>query len=196
MVEPVELHTERLVLSTPVAADIDAITAACQDPLIQRWTTVPSPYTRTDAENFVNAFVTAGWQSATTRTWAIRRRDDEGERLVGMAGLESIRDGSGEIGYWLVPSARRERIMSEAVAAVLDHGFDPAGVALDRIQWRAYAGNVPSARVARTAGFRFEGTRRLGAAGRDGRQDEWTAAILVTDDRSPAEGWPAETLGA
>jgi RimJ/RimL family protein N-acetyltransferase len=74
MVEPVELHTERLVLSTPVAADIDAITAACQDPLIQRWTTVPSPYTRTDAENFVNAFVTAGWQSATTRTWAIRRR--------------------------------------------------------------------------------------------------------------------------
>jgi len=91
--------------------------------------------------------------------------------------------------------ARGKGVMSEAVAIVVDHAFDADGIALERVQWRAYGGNRPSARVARGAGFRFEGTRRLGAAGRSGREDEWTAAILSTDERTPADGWPAEAVG-
>jgi len=50
---PVTLHTDRLVLSIPTEADIDAITAACQDPEVPRWTTVPSPYTRKNAVEFI-----------------------------------------------------------------------------------------------------------------------------------------------
>lgn len=195
MTEPVVLRTTRLELSVPVADDVDAITAACQDPAIQRWTTVPSPYTRENAENFVNSYVTAGWAAGTARTWAIHRRHVDDLELVGMVGLEGIHDGAGEIGYWLAPAARGEGLMLEAIAAVIDYGFSPDGAALERIVWRALAGNVPSASVARRAGFRFEGTRRLGAVDRTGRADEWTAAILTTDHRSPADGWPSETLG-
>ncbi|RUR01379.1 GNAT family N-acetyltransferase [Labedella endophytica] len=202
MTEPVVLRTARLELSAPVADDVDAITAACQDPAIQRWTTVPSPYTREDAENFVNSYVTAGWAAGTARTWAVRRRrvdvdvHVDGLELVGMVGLEGIHEGAGEIGYWLAPAARGDGLMPEAVAAVIDYGFSLDGPALARIVWRALAGNVPSASVARRAGLRFEGTRRLGAVDRTRRADEWTAAILETDDRSPADGWPAETLGS
>lgn len=192
--EPVELQTPRLVLSVPSGADVDAIADACQDPAIQRWTTVPSPYTRADAENFVNSYVTAGWAAGTARTWAVRSRGPQGLEFAGMLGLEGIRDGEGEIGYWLAPSARGSGLMPEAVAAVIDYGFSADGPALDRIQWHAYAGNVPSARLARRVGLRFEGTRRLGAVGRSGREDEWVAAILSTDPRSPADGWPTETL--
>ena len=196
MVEPVELQTARLVLSAPVAADIDAITAACQDPDVRRWTTVPSPYSRSDAESFVNAYVPAGWRSGAARTWAVRRRREDGADLVGMIGLEGIHAGAGEIGYWLDPAARGAGLMAEAVEAVVEHGFDPVGIGLERIVWRALAGNVASAAVVRRIGFRFEGVRRLGAVVRDVRADEWTAAILSTDDRSPADGWPSATLSA
>src|SRR5699024_791987 len=47
------LHTPRLVLSAPTSEDVPAITAACQDAEIQRWTTIPSPYERRDAEGFI-----------------------------------------------------------------------------------------------------------------------------------------------
>ncbi|RWZ68484.1 N-acetyltransferase [Labedella populi] len=195
MTDPAELRTERLVLSVPTADDVDAITEACQDEAVQRWTTVPSPYGRDAAENFVNAFVPAGWEAGTARTWAVRvRRPDAATELVGMVGLEGIRDGAGEIGYWLAPAGRGLGLMTEAVSAVLDYAFDPDHAALVRVQWRAYRGNRPSARVARLTGFRFEAVRRLGAMGRSGREDEWTAAILADDPRSPADEWPAETL--
>lgn len=197
MTVPVELRTGRLVLSVPTADDVDAITAACQDEAVQRWTTVPSPYGRDAAENFVNAFVPAGWEAGTARTWAVRLRlPDAATELVGMIGIEGIHDRAGEIGYWLAPSGRGLGLMTEAVSAVLDYAFDPDGADLVRVQWRAYRGNRPSARVARLTGFRFEGVRRLGAAARTGREDEWTAALLGCDPRSPADGWPAETLTA
>jgi RimJ/RimL family protein N-acetyltransferase len=197
MTDPVELRTERLVLSPPTIDDVDAITEACQDEAVQRWTTVPSPYGHDSAENFVSAFVPAGWEAGTARTWAVRARGEDGPtELVGMIGVEGIHDGAGEIGYWLAPAGRGRGLMSEAVSAVLDYAFDPDGAALVRVQWRAYRGNRPSARVARLAGFRFEGLRRLGAAGRSGREDEWTAALLATDPHSPADGWPDEALPA
>lgn len=203
MTTPTVLHTGRLLLSVPTSDDVDAIAEACQEDSIQRWTTVPSPYSRGDAQTFVDEFVAGGWRSGTTRTWAIRldgEADTTGDgngspTLVGMIGLEAIADGGAEIGYWLVSSARGRGVMSEAVAAVLDHAFDADGIALERVQWRAYRGNRPSAAVAWKAGFRFEGTRRLGAVGRSGREDEWTAAILSTDERSPADGWPEEAVG-
>ncbi len=50
---PVTLRTARLVLSVPTEADVDAIAEAAQDPEVPRWTTLPSPYARADAEEFI-----------------------------------------------------------------------------------------------------------------------------------------------
>ena len=47
------LRDDDLVLRPKRPDDADAITAACQDPEIARWTFVPSPYTRADAEHFI-----------------------------------------------------------------------------------------------------------------------------------------------
>ena len=54
-IEPVELQAGDLLLRPFVPADAGAVFSACQDPEIQRWTTVPVPYTRDDAEEFVAA---------------------------------------------------------------------------------------------------------------------------------------------
>ena len=39
-----ELADDAIRLRAPIAADVPAITAACQDPDIQRFTFVPVPY--------------------------------------------------------------------------------------------------------------------------------------------------------
>jgi RimJ/RimL family protein N-acetyltransferase len=182
----VALRTPRLTLRPPVLDDVDAIAVACQDPGIQRYVPVPVPYRQEDAADYVTGFCDPGWASGDRLTWAVL----EDGALVGTVGLDDVADGAAELGYWLAPEARGRGVMREAAAAVVDHGFDPgSGLGLARIGWRAYAGNVASAAVARGLGFRFEGVARLGAVGRRGREDDWLAGLLATDDRAPRP-WP------
>lgn len=179
--KPVTLRTERLVLSSPDASDIDAIYEACQDPLIQRFTTVPSPYQRADAEGFVE-LVASWWEAVTETTWAIRH---EGE-LVGMVGLHRLGKGDGEIGYWMAPSARGRGLLTEASTAVIDWALSTDGLGLARIEWRAVAENTASARVAQRLGFRFEGSSRAALVTGDAkRHDALIAGLLASDDRAP-----------
>ncbi|MEJ1087187.1 GNAT family protein [Microbacterium sp. Mu-80] len=184
--EPVTLRTERLVLSIPTEADADAITSACQDPEVPRWTTVPSPYTRQDAVDFV-ALVAGWWAEGVETVWAIRFDG----RLAGMIGLHRIaphpHGGEAEIGFWGVAEFRGQGLMGEAALAVIDYAFDELKLA--RVAWRAVAGNVPSARTARGLGFRYEGMLRQGLTSSRGRDDGWVAGLLASDDRTPVE-WP------
>lgn len=204
------LRTARLTLSAPTMADAAAITAACQDPAIQEWTTIPSPYGRSDAEGFIT-IVADGWKSGKSPNWALRlagvaqgndgRGGAQGETaLVGMVGLVDEGSGSAELGFWLAPDGRGQGLMDEAVEAICRYGFDQMG--LDRISWRAHVGNLGSAAVARRAGFRYEGTMRLGAIQRGARIDQWLAGRLASDGpltpevlADVAATWPAETFG-
>lgn len=179
--QPVTLRTARLELSAPRADDVDALYDACQDPAIQRYTRVPSPYSRADAERFVDA-VAEQWAGELHRTWVIR----EGATLVGTIGLYRLDgQGNGELGYWMAPDQRGGGRLREAAEAVLDWGFSAEGAGLTRIEWRAVVGNEPSARVARALGFRFEGTLRQALVNSHGRDDGWIAALLSTDERMP-----------
>ena len=182
--EPVTLRTPRLELSIPTDFDVDAITIAAQDPEVPRWTTLPSPYERSHAEDFVDR---AGewWHTGTELTWAIRT----GGSWIGMMGLHGAQPGgAAEIGFWMAASARGHGYVTEAARAVIDFGFaEPLGLA--RIQWRAVVGNLASARTARSLGFRYEGLLRQGLSDVRGRHDGWIAALLPTDDRAP-QTWP------
>lgn len=184
--EPATLTTERLVLSIPTTDDIDAIDAACQDPEIAKWTTVPSPYTREHAVDFV-ALAASAWDADAEFIWAIRQDDV----LIGMIGLHNVRahtaGADAEIGFWLVPDARGRGILSEASRVVIDWAFAERGMV--RLGWRAVAGNLASARAARALGFHYEGFQRLALTSPRGRDDGWFAGLLATDDRKPVD-WP------
>ncbi|GAA4489375.1 GNAT family N-acetyltransferase [Rhodococcus olei] len=176
-----------LALTPPTPADVDRITACCQDPSIGRWTTMPVPYRRADAEAFVTEVVPAGWADRRP-TWALRRDPDA--PVVGMIGLAAGDASAAEVGYWLDAAARGHGLMTRALTLVCDFAFRPDTLALERIGWRALVGNTASAAVARRVGFRFEGTARSGGLQRGVRRDMWVAGLLPTDPRSPAEGWP------
>lgn len=181
------LCTRRLELRPWAEADIDAITAACQDPEIQRYVPVPVPYERSDAEAYVRRTVPLGRAEGTDVVFGVYSVSDG--LPVAAVGLHRIRHldnpcgGVGEIGYWTAPEARGRGYMTEAVREVCRWGFADLGLA--RIEWLAVAGNAASWRVVEKLGFTREGTLRAYTVHRGERVDMWIASLL----RAEAVGW-------
>lgn len=154
--EPVTLSTERLSLRMFTPDDTDETYEACQDPDIQRWTTVPSPYARVDAEGFIGGMVPDGWRHDTEYTFAVRTRG--GGPLVAAASLHHPRSGAWEVGFWTAKEHRGRGYMTETVLALARWAFTDLGCT--RLEWRAEVGNTGSRTVAEKAGFTVEGTLR------------------------------------
>ncbi|WP_402465956.1 GNAT family N-acetyltransferase [Isoptericola aurantiacus] len=195
--EPFVLRSARVTLSAPTTADIDRIAAACADPAVAEWTTVPAPYTRSDAEQFVTGFVPRGWADGTDHTWAVRPAGQVDGPVLGMMGVSCApsvpgAERAGEIGYWTAPEARGQGLTTAAGRLVADWALDPDGLGLVRLQWLAFVGNWGSRRVAWKLGFRFEGTMRRHGSQRGVLRDDWVGSLLPGDPREPSEPWPAE----
>ena len=122
---------------------------------------MPHPYTLADAEAYV------------------RQRLDEPDRLifcidldgqaVGGIGLhpgDDVNRLTAELGYWLAEQLWGRGIMTAAVGAIVEHGFDQ--LPLERIEAYVYANNPASARVLEKTGFTFEGRLRRSVI-KDGR---------------------------
>lgn len=148
-----------LQLWQPGVDDVAAIHRACQDPLVQRFTRVPTPYRREHAEGFVRMVAEAAEAGASVvRLWSAGPRDD----LGGCVGVELDGHGNGEVGYWTAPAARGRGDTTRAVAALLRTVLAEHRVASLELQ----ATNPRSEAIARRLGFRHVGTRR--AAHHDG----------------------------
>jgi RimJ/RimL family protein N-acetyltransferase len=176
------LTTRRLLLRPIGPDDVQAVYAACQDPQIQRWTTVPSPYLLEHAEQFACDYAPKAWAAGDAAVFGVT--DLGNGELLASVGLHFDRgrdDGIAEIGYWTAPSARGRGITTEAVAAVCLWGFTSCGV--QRLEWYAEVGNVPSRRVAEKVGFSIEGTLRSFLLRPEGeRVDGWVGSLLGTHE--------------
>ncbi|CAG6396769.1 GNAT family N-acetyltransferase [Streptomyces cocklensis] len=180
--EPVTLTTSRLTLRPLEPSDVDAVLAACQDPEIPRWTTVPSPYTHEHAVDFVERISPEGWRDDTLYNFGVFTR--ESGALVSSMGLVRLAQlpapgRQAELGYWTVKEQRGQGYTAEAGRAVCDWAFSALGV--ERLEWFAEAGNVASRAVALRIGFVMEGTLRSKTVQRGTRRDTWSAALLPSD---------------
>ncbi|MER5769096.1 GNAT family N-acetyltransferase [Streptomyces sp. NPDC001985] len=176
--EPITLTTERLLLRTFTDSDTEAVHQACQDPDIQRWTTVPSPYGLRHAEEFTRKLVPEGWEAGTMCTFAVLPR--AGGPLMGSVGV-TLRTYSGtwEIGFWTAKEHRGRGVMTESVRAVAHLLFTRLGAT--RLEWRAEVGNTASRAVAERAGFTVEGELRAGLLNKDTLRDIWVGSLLPSD---------------
>lgn len=176
--EPITLTTDRLLLRPFVPGDADALHAACQDPGIQRWTVVPSPYGRADAELFARQLSPGGWQDDSMYNFAVVLRD--GGALAGALGIKRRTEpGTYEVGFWTARNHRGLGYTTEAVLRAAHWTF--TSLAGDRLEWRAETGNLPSRAVALRAGFRMEGDQRSGLVNKGVRRDTWVGALLPSD---------------
>jgi RimJ/RimL family protein N-acetyltransferase len=174
-VEPVEITAGRLHLRPFGPADEDAVYAACQDPEIQRWTRVPSPYSLADARQFVTLQAPAGWRDDREYTFAVV--DATSATLLASVSVRGpTADRTGEIGYWVAAAARGQGVATQAVAAVCRWGFATVGYA--RIDWYAAVGNDGSRRVAEKVGFTVEGVMRSRLELGGVRHDAWVGGLL------------------
>jgi RimJ/RimL family protein N-acetyltransferase len=177
------LETARLILRPWSDEDIPEIFKICQDPGIQRWTTVPTPYLPKDAEWFVRDFCPAGFARGDEATYGMFVKET-GEiagsiALMGLTANRAVR--TAEIGFWAAPSTRGQGYMTEAVRGLVRYGFDELGV--QRVFWQAYDGNDASRRVAEKAGFTIVGLQRGSHTARGERIDMWLADLLPEDLR-------------
>ncbi len=166
-----------VTLRPPRAADTDDIALACQDPQIALWTTVPAPYSRADAEEWLARHPTpdAWWDNPT---WAITVVPTD--RWCGTVDLRPDGQGGAEVGYLLAPWARGHGHAARALRLACAWAFSSLG--MRAITWYAFVGNEASRQTARAVGFQVpEHVFRGYGAQRGGRRDSWIGTLLPDD---------------
>lgn len=160
-IELPELVDGDLRLRLPTNDDVPAITRHCQDPEIQRWTRVPSPYREGDARGYVD-FARGARERGTGAILLAVPVGGEGApggTVWGAIGLTIDRaDFSGELGYWIAADARRRGVATRGGRLLCRFGLE--GLELGYIGLLAAAGNDGSNALARRLGFTHEGTLR------------------------------------
>jgi RimJ/RimL family protein N-acetyltransferase len=166
-------------LRPPTPHDVEALTAACRDPEIPRWTRIPTPYTRADAEAFV-AGATDDWEEGSAAVFVIE--DAATGKLLGSTGLGRIdhQDRVAEVGYWVAREARGRGVATRAVGMVSRWALAEAGV--DRLEALASVENGPSRRVAEACGYRDEGVLRSRVPAKDGTRHDCVMYALLRED--------------
>ena len=175
------LLTERLILDAPATSDVDTILELCQDPEIHRWVPLPWPYERSNAEYFVESYVTHGLVSGAYVTWAMRTAVDHA--FIGAIELRADRaERSASIGCWLGRPSRGNGYMKEAAQGVIDYAIGPVGPGYTRLRWEGLVGNDASLRIASSLGFVIDPDLERTVDFRGERRPAWLG-VLVTPDR-------------
>lgn len=180
-INPPVLHGDGVLLRLLQDSDLDAIVRTAGHLEFARWTTVPMPYDRANAVEFVAMFGRGGsrWLTGLNPGWAMSDPEDP-SAYWGAVDLRFDGEGAAEIGYGVSPWAQGRGVCTAAVREVCRWGFEEAG--LVRILWHAYVGNHASRRVAEKVGFHVvDGVLRQAALARGVRHDVWVADLLPED---------------
>jgi RimJ/RimL family protein N-acetyltransferase len=145
-----------ITLRPPGDEDVDALYRECQDPEIQRWTGVPSPYHRENAIAYLERVKREEAEGKVVAFLAV----DDGEVLLGSFSVMELDKAPryGEIGYWVSAAARGRGVASRAVTLLRDWGA--SDLELELIELVIHIDNQPSQRVAERTGFLDTGERR------------------------------------
>jgi RimJ/RimL family protein N-acetyltransferase len=130
--------------------DVPALSAACQDPEISRWTAMPSPDFADDALAWIDSH-TKLWEGGLAAPFAITLGHHG--PLAGNVSLVRVDwdQRLGFAGYWVASFARNRGVASHGLVLLCGWAFDSLDLA--RIVLHTMVGNVASERVATKAGF-------------------------------------------
>lgn len=122
------LHTQRLTLRTPCAADIPHVQTAMENHAVNQWVEMaPWPYLPNSAEWFINHMlpkITIG----DSYMWSITERTS-GE-FLGLIEYGVKENNKAGRGFWLKQEAWNKGYMEEATTATLDYIFNQTPITL------------------------------------------------------------------
>jgi RimJ/RimL family protein N-acetyltransferase len=189
MVPVPTLTAGTVVLRAPRPDDALGVWEQCQDPLSQRWTSVPVPYARADAEEFLGRTIPDLWEKGEEHILVV---EAEG-RFAGSVALRPFGHDRAEIGFGAHPWVRGTGHVHTALGLVLDWGFarDGQGLGLQTVEWRAHVGNWRSRKAAWRQGFTIGGMLRHWLPHRGRLVDCWVGSLHRDDPREPQGRWLA-----
>jgi RimJ/RimL family protein N-acetyltransferase len=171
---PSDLGDDAIVLRPFVENDATVAFEACQDPLIAHYTTFPTPLSPEHLRVWI-ASQPAQRERGEALDLAIIDRG--ADLLLGAIGIGDWRPEHrrAAAGYWLAPWARGRGVASRALGLLSAWALAPP-LELVRLELHVDAGNTPSQRTAKRAGFVREGVlhSHIEAKGR-----RWDVAVYA-----------------
>ncbi|MGH3740458.1 MAG: GNAT family N-acetyltransferase [Micromonosporaceae bacterium] len=175
------IEVDGLVLRAFKTSDIDRLIIGCNDPELQRWIPLPSPYTKELATAWCAIGAEKLRMDGAGLHLAITDRDDQ---LLGDVSLKKThwRHGHTEVGYWVMPRMRGCGVATAACRALAAWALRHEKIF--RVELTAAPGNIASQKVAEKAGFTYEGVARSAGILHSGRTD-LRIYSLIRDDLKP-----------
>jgi len=149
------IASESVLLRPFTVDDVAAVTEACQDPEISRWTaSIPWPYSEEDAAGWISSQPAA---RAEGRALSMAITVQGPHRLAGSVGLESFDWDfrTAQAGYWVAAAERGKGVATSSLRALTDWGFECLNLSL--ITLVTLVGNTASERIAENARFDMVG---------------------------------------
>lgn len=161
--------------------DIVPIFNACQDPLIPHFTTVPSPYLQSHAEDFIRDIAPRSFDEKTEMLFAIVKGKDGDEKFCGLISFHttSLDNHSTELGYWMAKEARGKGIAKTAVLLLTQYGIEAMG--FRRIEAMVDNENAVSKALLLSAGYHLEGIVRNRVTRPSGNQIDMALYSRIND---------------
>ncbi len=149
------IKTRRLTLRPIEKADAARFAVLCNDEDIARNTArIPYPYTRQDADVFVDQLIRARI-NGDEHAFAVCRNAE----IIACAGALQTDTSTWEIGYWVGADYRRQGVASEAADAITQFAIRALGA--ETVTAGYFADNPASGRVLEKVGFHYAGERAM-----------------------------------
>jgi len=163
-----------VLLRMPTADDIDELEPAFADPELREAGNLPE-MTR---EEMRVGLAQLPAMAASGRILALIAVDAQDGGLAGGGTLHHLDAERAivEIGYWVLPRARRRGVATRTARLLAEHAF---GLGIERVAAYVNVGNVASERVLERAGFRREGVVRSMPVPSGRRVDKTLFSLLL-----------------
>lgn len=153
----IKIDEEYYLAAGPTDADLDSLVLYMNDIGIYNGTLkVPYPYTKSDAESYLENFKKRNKEFGRPMNWQIRDKEDH---LIGSISLHNqygVGSHKDEIGYWLGRPFWNKGIMSRTLIAFSKLVFENYGIV--RLEVTIFDYNISSQRTVEKSGFNYEGT--------------------------------------
>jgi RimJ/RimL family protein N-acetyltransferase len=173
------LQYGRVTLRPPTDNDVVSIFLACQDPLIPRFTTIPTTYTMAHALDYVQR-VPASMEFQREIPFVIEFGVGDDKEFAGVISLHtiSIEHHRTEIGYWMYAPMRGKGIATIAAKMITGYGFETLG--FKRIEAEVDLDNQVSQKLLISAGYEREGVLKQRVTRSGGEQIDMVSLAAIS----------------